>query len=242
MRYGIISDIHSNIEALRAVIEMLRENSIDTIVCLGDIVGYGADPGECIDEVAQQVDFSLLGNHDSAVIGWENTDRFNQMARTAISWTIDRLGARQLEYLRNLEYTGYIGDAAFCAHASPQKPESWRYIASHKGVKEQFRAFESQVCFVGHTHNPLIYEFQNGNIDTSRKEICKLSKNTKYIINAGSVGQPRDKDPRACYLVYDEDERIVETRRVPYDIGAARDKILQARLPSHLAHRLTWGD
>ena len=215
MRYGIISDIHSNLEALTAVLNRLHERSIDSIVCLGDIVGYGADPDECIEHVSKHIDFALLGNHDSAVIGWENTDRFNKMARTAIDWTIDKLGARQLEYLRNLEYTAFIGETAFCAHASPQDPENWRYINSEKGVMAQFKAFNKQVCFVGHTHNPVIYELGNGKIEKFTTEFCELRQDKKYIINAGSAGQPRDKDPRACYLVYDENENTVETSRIP---------------------------
>lgn len=242
MKYGIITDIHSNWEALEAVLKALEEDAVDKIVCLGDLVGYGADPERCIEEIADSAEFSVMGNHDSAVIGWENVERFNVRARVAASWARDRLSSVHTEYLKSLKYKEQLNEEVVCYHSSPGEPEQWHYLFSQAGLEDHFSSFNGRICFIGHTHVPVVFRQLDGKVETLRQEKLSIDLNAKYIVNAGSVGQPRDRDPRACYAIFDMSERIVEVKRIPYDIKTAQDKILAAGLPSHLAYRLIWGE
>ncbi len=244
MRYGILSDIHGNLEALDAVLEALTEEGIDRYLCLGDIVGYGANPNECLDRVIALTTEVIAGNHDHAAIGKLDITSFNHFAAEAALWTMRQLTPAARRYLGELPYTRRIDDL-FAVHASPANPEEWIYLTSPGGVDEGFGALPGgiTICVIGHTHTPGIFELDPAE-DRCRQipaQVHRLAPGCRYIVNVGSVGQPRDEDPRAAYCVYDTGEVRVEIKRVSYDMDTAQRKIRAAGLPDMLAERLAYG-
>ncbi len=225
MRWALISDIHSNREALDAALESIREEGVDSIACLGDIVGYGADPDYCVELVRETAGIVIVGNHDHAAIGLTSIEYFNPYARIAALWTADTITPENAEYISSLPFTARPDDILL-AHASPHRPEDWGYVMSEWEAKWQFSAFEEKICFIGHSHVPA--EFRE-------------SGSGRGIINVGSVGQPRDSDPRGCYYIYDSDEDTGRWTRFKYDFETAAKKIRVAGLPDMLAERLRWG-
>ena len=240
MRYGIIGDIHSNLEAFEAVLDEIDKIKVDNIICLGDIVGYGANPNECIDKVRQLTDIVVIGNHDAGSIGQTDLNYFNWAAREACRWTEKVLTESNKTYLKHLGLTKGE-EQTLSVHASPSKPEAWRYITSLGVAMHEFSCFDQSICFVGHSHLPITFVKRNAKFDFIKDTDFKLECGVSYIINVGSVGQPRDGDPRASFGLYNSDEGKVKIIRVAYDIGTAQQKIRREGLPDFLATRLAVG-
>jgi len=232
VRLAILSDIHSNLEALEAALKIVEEKSPDAILCLGDIVGYGANPNECIELVRQNCDIVLLGNHDAALLDQSITYYFTPLARTAILWTLSQITEENIEFLRTLKMTATL-DRFFLVHSSPTQPETWQYIIDEEDAKPHFSSFREEICFVGHSHIPGIYSLDG------KESVVHHGK--RYIINVGSIGQPRDRNPHMSFGFFDSENWTYELIRAPYPISTAANKILRANLPSVLAYRLFEG-
>ena len=246
MRIGILGDVHSNLEALNAAIAGLRDERIDHWVQVGDIVGYGADPVACIEVVRELGCTVCLGNHDAAVVGYLPTDYFNQYARTAIEWTRARLRQQDLDYLRGLplkvEHSEYT-----VVHGSLHLPAQFGYVFSPVEAAESLAEQRTRIAFVGHSHVPAAYLQRRGGgvhdldvVFESEFETA-VGDHLRVLLNVGSVGQPRDEDPRAAYATYDTETGVLRVLRTSYDIAAAQAKIREAGLPSVLADRLSLG-
>ncbi len=232
MRIGIISDIHANLPALEAVLAALRDASVDRVVGLGDTVGYGPHPNECLALVKEHCSVVLKGNHDSGLIGETSVEDFNQYGLRALLWSQERVTEENKGYLRGLPFLVVHEDVTL-AHASPMHPGEWSYVLTLRAARVNFEAFSTTICFIGHTHVPVII-----NEDLS---VGEFRKGTRCIINVGSVGQPRDGNPDAAYGIYDADQKEFILYRVPYDIQKTADAILAAGLPEYLARRLFHG-
>jgi diadenosine tetraphosphatase ApaH/serine/threonine PP2A family protein phosphatase len=240
LRYAIISDIHSNLQALTAVTEAIRRVEVDQILCLGDIVGYGARPAECIGIVREICQAVLLGNHDAAATGRTSPDYFNTLARSAIEWTREVLGAEEIDYLRSLPLT-FEADGFLATHATYSSPEKWDYIFSTVDAAQEFSSMGGPLLLYGHTHYPIIFTLDGFQIGHRRVTGVVLRSDRRHIVNVGSVGQPRDGDSSACFLTLDSASLRVEYHRVPYDIEGAQRDILDAGIPKELALRLSIG-
>jgi len=240
LRYALISDIHSNLEALNAVLEALEKERVDQYICLGDIVGYAADPNECTEIVREVADVAILGNHDSAALDMTRIEGFNPLARTAISWTGDTLSSKNKKYLESLS-TSMVLKGGLVVHSSPSNPAMWRYIFSIDDAKMEFHHFIQRACFVGHSHQPVTFVNSKNRVIVDARARLDIEEENRYIINVGSVGQPRDLDPRASYAIYDTARKTVQIKRAEYDIETARRKIIEAGLPRFLGDRLLAG-
>jgi diadenosine tetraphosphatase ApaH/serine/threonine PP2A family protein phosphatase len=239
MRYLLISDIHGNLEALQATIEAAKRFEPYQLMCLGDLVGYGADPQPCIDLVGDKASLMLAGNHDLAVAGVIPTDDFNAIAKRSVEWTREQLTAEDRELLGNLPLQ-YV-DGEYCyTHASPIDPMRFAYIRTLEEVGEVFTHIGQRFCFVGHTHLPVIVTMRRktGRMEVIRDPRVRIKDGDRYFINVGSIGQPRDSNPDACCVLLDEENSSLEFVRVPYDISKSQGKILSNGLPSYLAERL----
>lgn len=241
-RIGIFSDIHGNLQALTAVLDEYDSLGITALVCCGDIVGYGANPNECVELIRSRGVRCVAGNHDFAALGRVDIRYFNPIAKSALEWTRKQLTPDNLEFLERQPMTFSVANA-FIVHASPYNPEEWNYIITMSEARKNFQCFSQQACFIGHSHTPFIVE-QNQRTDTRTclaKEIVRMQPDCRYLFNVGSVGQPRDGINKACMVILDTDENSVEIRRVAYDIPAAQKAILAAGLRSELAERLMLG-
>lgn len=240
MRYAIISDIHSNLEALQVTVDELKRRKISKVICLGDIVGYGANPNECCNIARELSECTVMGNHDAGSTGAANLSYFNSEAREACIWTAKVLTPENKGWLRKLPLK-LTYDSSFITHSSPSTPERWHYILSVNEAVDEFSFFKN-VCFIGHTHVPITFVKMGPkyNIITSNKFL--LSPEYQYMINPGSIGQPRDMNNQSSFAVYDFEIKEVEIVRLPYDIDSAQKKILSAGLPEHLAKRLLTGE
>lgn len=232
MRIAIISDIHSNLEALNRALTEIEREKVDDIVCLGDIVGYGANPNECVDIVRNLTESVLLGNHDEAAIDLTKTEFFNPFARIAAEWTGQTLTEENSAYLGGLGLT-LEKHGLFFVHASPADPGEWNYILTPSDAAENFDAMPVDVGFVGHSHVPEVFCE-----DLWTKEIVK---GEKFIVNVGSIGQPRDGNPALSYGIFDTDLWTYRNVRLDYDVELAAFKIRKAGLPKNLAERLFVG-
>jgi diadenosine tetraphosphatase ApaH/serine/threonine PP2A family protein phosphatase len=241
MTTAILSDIHANLDALEAVLAVLDERKPARILCLGDVVGYGASPNECCELVRRSCPVTLLGNHDAAVAGRMDYTRFNVHARTAALWTAKVLTQPHRDWLQALPLMHSYGSFA-CVHASPASPRAWEYVFDRYDAEPQFQYFTEPVCFIGHTHQPAAYELRDTGCAPVTSPRLRLHPERRYIVNVGSVGQPRDRDPRASVVLYHEGAGEIEFLRVPYDIESAQKKILDAELPHFLAARLATGE
>jgi putative phosphoesterase len=235
MRIAIISDIHANLEALEQALSIIESKSVDTIVCLGDVVGYGANPNECTALVRKAAAHTILGNHDQAALDLSVSETFTRYARISALWTYRQLTDENKEFIQTLPHTLVLGELLF-VHASPYEPESWHYILTAADARDNYDHFHQSVCFVGHSHEARIFCKNH-----SRAETGKLNKADKYIINVGSVGQPRDGDWRLSFGIFDTEEWIYENVRAEYDVTTASTKIRKAGLPPALADRLFVG-
>jgi diadenosine tetraphosphatase ApaH/serine/threonine PP2A family protein phosphatase len=247
VRYAVLSDVHGNLEALSAVMADAASEGALGILCLGDSVGYGADPAPCVDLLGERAVLMVAGNHEHGALGLLDVGWFNAAAREAALWTRDHLGADHQSFLTGLPLASTLGEAT-CVHASPRRPAEWDYLLSAEDGFQAFGDFATRLCFVGHSHRPGVWSL--GSSGPAYEDLAgpafhdhriPFHDGRRYIINVGSVGQPRDRDPRAAYVLWDEDVRSVTLRRVTYDHKAAATKILRAGLPRALADRLAHG-
>jgi len=239
MRYVLISDIHGNLEALQAALEFVRKLGTHQLYCLGDVVGYGADPQPCLHTLQNEGNLILAGNHDLAVAGVIGSEDFNPIASEVVGWTRKALDEEDLDVLSNIPLVYVDGDYLF-THASPIEPMEFRYVRTLEDVAEVFAAIGQQFCFVGHTHLPVMVTMheKTGAMEIVRGNRVTIKKGYRYFVNVGSTGQPRDSNPDACVVVLDEESATIEFVRVPYDISSCQNKILSEGLPSYLAERL----
>jgi diadenosine tetraphosphatase ApaH/serine/threonine PP2A family protein phosphatase len=241
MKWAILSDVHGNLEAFQAAIQDLRQKGVERIAFLGDIVGYGANPNECADLLQDLSPFSVAGNHDFAVVRKTDVSYFNSVAKAAVLWTQKILTDKNRAFLDHLPLTRQWEEMVF-VHATPNDPDQWNYIFSFPEAEAGFQALIGELAFIGHSHRPLILsQEKNKKVKALDGEEITLEKGVRYIINVGSVGQPRDGNPNAAYGILDTDAKKYRLRRVPYDIETAQRKIIQAGLPVLLAERLASG-
>jgi predicted phosphodiesterase len=240
MRYAVFSDIHSNLEAFEAVLSFFKKSNIDQYLFLGDVVGYGADPGECIARLKEVNAISVAGNHDWAVADMLNTDYFNDAAAEAVRWTKEQTTPLDKQFLSSLSLVKEGKD--FClVHGTLRHPEEFDYMADSYRASKTFSLLQEKICFVGHSHWPGIFVEGPQKMTYRRAGALMIEEDKRYIINDGSVGQPRDGDPRACCCIYDEEASLIEFHRLNYDVATAEKKIREAALPAFLADRLALG-
>jgi diadenosine tetraphosphatase ApaH/serine/threonine PP2A family protein phosphatase len=261
MKVAIISDIHSNLEALSSVIDDILREEISSIINVGDTVGYGAEPDKCLDilmafcgiEIALPPDIPkeaekligkcskrVAGNHDWGVLNKLPRDWFNEMAAKALSWTESRLSQRHISFLESLPLVERF-DETLIVHSSPIRPEEFNYITSPDNAYHSLRSTDERIVIVGHSHIPGIFILRDNEIYGGWEYEYVLKDGERLLINAGSVGQPRDSDPRASYAIYDTDKKSIKILRVEYDIDTAANKIRNAGIPVRYADRLKWG-
>lgn len=241
MLIGFFSDVHSNLEALEAVLKDFKKEKLNKLYFLGDAVGYGPNPNECVELIQKTAQKPLMGNHDYAVLDMMGTNWFNQYAKEAIEWTKKNLSEKSLETISR-----YLMDFRFdnfhLVHSTPKEPQNWDYIFSLDEAEENFSFFNRPVCLIGHSHRPfIIKKYQNRPCSLVEEEEVKLEDQFKYLINIGSVGQPRDGDNRSCYLIYNDQKKFLRLKRVPYDVKKTQKKMKKAKLPQFLIDRLALG-
>ncbi len=240
MRYGIFSDVHSNLEALEAVLGALTQDRIDRLLCAGDLVGYGADPTPCLKSLREKTVQAVCGNHDQAVAGGMDLDWFNKPAQAAVLWTRANLPEAEQSVLKRLPYIWQDGQVTL-AHGSLHEPERFHYVLDLETARASLHVQKTPVAFIGHTHVPGFFLQKGEEISFSRERQWRVDPVGKLLVNVGSVGQPRDGDPRACYCLYDTAAETVELRRVAYPVERTQEKIRKAGLPEFLAERLEYG-
>jgi predicted phosphodiesterase len=239
MRFAILSDIHANLEALEAVLADAEAQSCTHFVCLGDVVGYNANPSECV-KIIQDLGCPVVkGNHDEQASMMASTEGFNELAEEAIGWTRDHLSADDKAWLADLRLTRQVRDFTI-VHATLDTPAQWGYVFKDLDAVASFTYQHTSLCFFGHTHWPTAF-VRDDNVRRIPVGQIVLSPGKKYFINGGSVGQPRDRDWRAAYSILHTDRQVVEQRRVKYDLETAQRKIREAGLPDRLADRLAVG-
>lgn len=241
MRYGICSDIHSNATAFKAVLDSMKERGVERKICLGDLVGYGPDVNESVLLARENMDKCLIGNHDSVAMRWESCVGFNPYARQAIEWTQNQLSEESILYLKSLPYI-YEENGICFVHASPMSPADWVYITGLEDALDAFEHFSGKYCFVGHTHSPVIVTRIGEAIPkVIENDFYKLEAEERLLVNVGSVGQPRDRDPRACWCLFNSDSEEVEFIRVDYDVGKTQAQMRAEGISDFLVDRLGVG-
>jgi predicted phosphodiesterase len=238
--YAVISDAHSNAEALRSVLRDIKKRQIQDIFFLGDAVGYGPEPNECVELLGVECRIMVAGNHDWGLLGLTDPESFNKNAGIALDWTRGILTEDNRKMLRLTHLKAELQERDITlVHATPYKPERWHYLTTLAEAITNFKYMRTDICYVGHSHKPFIIEMlPAGELNVSKGEMRKKA-GCRYIVNAGSVGQPRDGDPRACYAVADDDR--IELVRVGYDIKATQKRMEDAALPLPLIERLSFG-
>jgi predicted phosphodiesterase len=248
MRYAVISDIHANLEAFQDVLDDLSRQDVQKVVCLGDIVGYYANPNECAELCRSRGFLCVRGNHDDAVVGACGIEDFNPVAQDALVWTERHLSDSNKAWLKQLPEQALVDDLFLAVHGSPSHP--YDYIFSPADASFTFDVLASQhpglyICFFGHTHQRALYSDDGKTIlepvDQNQASEISLQEGRLYLINPGSIGQARDGNPGASYLVYDRGSNTVTYRHVPYDFNLTREKVAQAGLPALLGERLGLG-
>lgn len=240
MKYAVLGDIHANIEALTAVLEECQKLGIEKYLCIGDVVGYNASPSECLEKV-RSLDLGgiVMGNHDEQAAEDSDLVGFNPHAAFAIEWTRKNLTPEQRAFLGSLRLSLQLGKITI-VHATLDSPRRWGYIFDKHSAGASFSYQFSQVCFCGHSHVPLAFE-KFGTIQGGKYKEIKVQAGHKYLVNVGSVGQPRDGDWRSAFVEYDTEANQITLHRVPYDMKTAQEKILKAGLPERNAMRLERG-
>ena len=239
MRLALLSDIHANLEALDAVLADARERRCTQFVCLGDVVGYNANPRECVARIRELDCPVVKGNHDEEATLSTSSEHFNELAERAIEWTRNTLTEQDKEWLRGLPLQKRAHDFTI-VHATLDTPGQWGYVFSNLDAAASFTYQRTALCFFGHTHVPMVFVRDQG-VRQQRIEHVRIEPGKKYFINVGSVGQPRDGNWRAAYSIYDDTNNLVELVRVKYDVATAQKKILKASLPQLLAERIAIG-
>jgi diadenosine tetraphosphatase ApaH/serine/threonine PP2A family protein phosphatase len=244
MRLGIFSDVHANYEALSAVLEAYKRERIDIFYCLGDTVGYGGSPNECVDIIRRLARLTILGNHDAAVAGRMDYSYYYEAARHALDTHAAMLSPENMAWLKSLPYKEKLADVGVdLCHGSPVRIEEFEYIFAPEQARECLPIYEElgQLTVIGHSHLCKVFALSPGEVEELPAVDLTLDGHRKYIISVGSVGQPRDYDNRASYTVFDTTTRRFEFKRVEYDVETAADKVLRARLERNFAHRLFLG-
>ncbi len=242
VKYGIFSDVHGNLEALNEVMDSMTRHGVERRVCLGDIVGYGPFPNECVELIAEKSDIVVLGNHDSVAVGRESHDEWNNYtAQRSIEWTRNVLTPATVEFLRKLPYTA-SEKPLFFTHASPWNPPDWKYVSSLDDAVDTFSFFTEQIAFIGHTHWPIIVIMDNEqSFHVSESLSYTLRPGQRLLVNDGSVGQPRDRNTQASWCLCDTERMSVEIVRVPYDIDKTQAAMRKLGLAEFLITRLSEG-
>jgi len=242
MRIGIISDIHGNFEALSNVISYLQSEKLDQMICLGDVVGYGASPNECCELVRKNCAVTLLGNHDAAVIGAMEPSFYYEAARETIYWTRKAINKENYEWLFSLPYTHSSGDLGFF-HSAPVLPSGFFYCVQSTEAEAHLNSFKKlkPINFIGHSHLTTVFALSQKKVKESKPDSVTIKNGVKFIVNVGSVGQPRDKNPESCFGIYDTDEAKFSIVRLEYDIESAARKVIEAGLDERFAKRLFLG-
>lgn len=239
MRYAIFGDIHANLEALEAVLADAADKGCTDYVCLGDIVGYNANPVECLNRVRDMDCPTVKGNHDEEAILNTSLEGLNPLAQKAMQWTREQLNEVDSKWLGDLKMVRQVRDFTV-VHSSLDTPTNWTYVTNKFDAMASLSYQFTQLCFYGHTHTPVIYR-KGDSVEGIEASEISLEMGQKYFVNTGSVGQPRDGDWRASYATYDDQEKVVQIHRLEYDIQTAQKKIIDAGLPEMLAHRLALG-
>ncbi|GAB4317411.1 MAG: metallophosphoesterase family protein [Candidatus Sumerlaeia bacterium] len=241
-RAAIFSDIHGNIQALRAVLQALDDLGITDIYCGGDVVGYGANPNECCQILRERGIPTVAGNHDHAALTLADISYFNRVAKEAVLWTQEQLTEDNTKWLHSLPMIHRCEEHDFLlVHASPYSPEEWNYVLTMGDARRAFEHFQERSCFIGHSHQPFIIENFKGNLSCPTQSFIEMRDSARFLVNVGSVGQPRDRVPFASYCILDHDRQVIELARAEYDIQGAQRAIIEAGLPSELAERLAYG-
>jgi predicted phosphodiesterase len=239
MKFAIIADIHANLEALQVVLEDAKKQQVTHYACLGDVVGYNANPKECLDIVRTMNMPCVKGNHDEYCSSEEHLEGFNPAAAEAVNWTRKQLTEDDRQWLRDLKYTRMVTNFTI-VHATLDGPQRWGYVFDKLAAAASLTYQNTSVCFFGHTHVPVAF-MKDSVVRGGTYSKFKTEPGKKYFVNVGAVGQPRDNNPKCAYVVYDPDEATIEIRRLDYDIATAQKKILAAGLPERLAERLAYG-
>lgn len=242
MRYAVMCDVHSNLEALEAVLDEIKRQKVDSIVHLGDVVGYNANPNECVQRLIDENVVSIMGNHDAAAIGLTELQWFNSSAKQALLWTRDKLKPEYKEYLGGLPETMTLDGTIMLSHGSPESRDN--YILDWMDSVRQFAVMLKKsvnVCFFGHSHLPSLFVRHGHDHDIQNYEKHTLDEKNSYLINFGALGQPRDGDPRTCFGIFDSDDMTVEFFRIKYDVIKAAKKVEKAGLNTYLVERLLAG-
>jgi diadenosine tetraphosphatase ApaH/serine/threonine PP2A family protein phosphatase len=239
MRYAIVSDIHANLQAWNAVLLDIRSSGVDKILCLGDLVGYGPQPAETLQSLYEHVDHFILGNHDAAACGKLDASYFNDGARELIEWTREQLNPEAIAFLQKLPLTLHAGSFR-CAHGDFSAPGAFRYVVDPEDAEPSWQAVDEQLLFVGHSHDPAIFvRGESGAPHRVSAQDFALEEGKRYLVNVGSVGQPRDGDARACYCIYDTSSGDVLWRRIPFDIDGYRAAMEAAGLSTETSYFLS---
>lgn len=236
MRFGIFGDIHSNMEALEAVLEDMQAKQVTHTVCIGDIVGYNANPSECLELVRALGCPIVKGNHDEEASEDRDISHFNELAYTSMQYSRDQLSNEQKKFLRSIPMQRPVSNFTV-VHATLDGPARWGYVFSALEAESSFTYQRTQICFFGHTHVPHVF-IRDTKVHEFFYRKIDIKPDKRYFVNVGSVGQPRDGDWRSAYAIYDTEENSIELRRIPYDIAKQQQKIVQAGLPERLAERL----
>ncbi len=240
VRYGVISDIHANLEALQAVTAACGKLAVDEYLCTGDIVGYNADPAACLKIIRSlPLAGAVKGNHDHRAVTRAGIDFFQSAAATSIEWTRSQLCRSSAKWLHRLPMSCIVGNITL-VHASLHSPDQWYYICNYTDAMASLRLLNTNICFFGHSHVPLAFE-KGDMLSGGLYRKIHIHPQRRYLINTGSVGQPRDGNNMAAFAIYDTARAEVELHRVPYDIRATQKKILRAGLPARNAKRLEYG-
>jgi diadenosine tetraphosphatase ApaH/serine/threonine PP2A family protein phosphatase len=239
--YAVVGDIHSNFEALDTVLNDIKENGADKVLSVGDVVGYAAEPSRCLSALRKVTDSIVAGNHDYAAVGKMDIDYFNPQAKEAVLWTKEHLKQGDRDFLSALPLTKETDDFTL-AHGTLYEPDQFYYLQTFNDASRCFAILRNRICFIGHSHVPAVIVKGNGaKIRNVTKEEVSLRGVKQAIVNVGSVGQPRDGDPRSCYVLYDTETELIRFRRLEYDIDGASKKIIDAGLPEFEAERLQGG-
>jgi predicted phosphodiesterase len=239
MKYAVIADIHANWEAFQVVLNDAKEQKCTHYCCVGDVVGYGANPKECLDVVRDMAMPCVKGNHDEYCSSEDDLEGFNPHAAEAVRWTRKQLTPEDREWLRDLKYVRLVASFSV-VHATLDGPQRWGYVFDKLMAAASFTYQNTSVCFFGHTHVPVAF-VRDAVVRGGTYSKFRVEAGRKYFVNVGSVGQPRDGNPKAAYVIYDLDEGSIEIRRLDYDIPKAQKKIIAAGLPQRLADRLALG-
>lgn len=239
MKFAIIADIHGNLDALQVVLDDAKKQMVTHYACLGDVVGYNANPKECLDIIRTMNMPCVKGNHDEYCSSEEHLEGFNPAAAEAVNWTRTQLTEDDRQWLRDLKYTRMVTNFTI-VHATLDGPQRWGYVFDKLAAAASFTYQNTSVCFFGHTHVPVAF-MKDSVVRGGTYSKFKTEPGKKYFVNVGAVGQPRDNNPKAAYVVYDTVDGTIEIRRLDYDIAAAQKKILAAGLPERLAERLAYG-